>query len=315
MGQTIVNFDSVGDVTSPADRLTVLVCEPSGVQRQILGKRLEEAGFEVTGAQSGSQAMALINAGLCDILITGVELSDFSGFELCWRIKSDPSLAHIHTIVLSANGDLDRLTEALDSGADDFLRKPLIPAEFRARLRAASRIVRLQRRLLDEASNDVLTGVMNRRSIMRALDRALAQAREHARPVHLAMIDLDRFKAVNDTYGHAAGDAVLVHVARTARAFLTGEECFGRLGGEEFVLILPGLKRREAYHRCDALRARLEAAPVAIPDFDPIWITASLGLAGADGEPAGYDASLLFKEADAALYRAKETGRNQVCAA
>lgn len=300
----------------PADEpLTVLVCEPSGVQRQILTQRLEDQGYDVVCAASGTDALKIVSAGLCDIMISGVELSDFSGFELCWRIKADPAAAHVHTIVLSSNGDLARLTEALDCGADDFLRKPLVPAEFRARLRAASRIVRLQRRLLHEASNDALTGAMNRRSILRRLDRELTSVSQQARPLHIAMIDLDRFKSINDTYGHAAGDAVLVQLASLAELFVQEDEYFGRLGGEEFLLLMPGADAAKAAERSEAFRTRIAGTPVPIPDGAPLSVTASLGLAGFQSPAKPLSASQLLDRADAALYQAKQAGRNQVCAA
>lgn len=296
-------------------KLRVLVCETSGVQRQILSARLAEEGFEVETASNGQDAFTLIQANTSDILITGVELPDFSGLELCWKIKSDPDCAHIHTIVLSASNELARLAEALDSGADDFLRKPWNDAEFRARLRAASRIVRLQQRLVEEASIDALTGVMNRRSLLRSLERDLDSCRLSAAPIHLAMIDLDRFKSINDTHGHASGDAVLVHLAVLVRGFLKRGERFGRLGGEEFALVLPHTDRNSAEQRCEALRGLIEANPAPVPGGNVLAVTASLGLAGALGKSDEYSAALLLDQADEALYRAKSAGRNQVCLA
>lgn len=296
-------------------KLRVLVCETSGVQRQILSARLAEEGFAVEAASNGRDALTLIQANSADILITGVELRDFSGLELCWKIKSDPDCAHIHTIVLSASNELARLAEALDSGADDFLRKPWNDAEFRARLRAASRIVRLQQRLVEEASIDALTGVMNRRSLLRSLERDLETCKLSSAPLQLAMIDLDRFKSINDTHGHAAGDAVLVNLAVLVRGFLKRGERFGRLGGEEFALVLPHTDRDTAETRCEDLRRLIEANPAPIPGGDALPVTASLGLAGASGKPDQYNATDLLDQADEALYRAKSAGRNQVCLA
>ncbi len=293
--------------------LNVIVCEPSGVQRQILSKTLTPAGFHVFATASAGEALALIRSGVGEILMTGLELPDSSGFELCWNVKADPDTAHVHTMVLSAHSDVGRLTNALDAGADDFLRKPLVKAEFHARMRAASRIVRLQQRLSDEARRDALTGVANRRSFDAALTRALAEASSQDAPVSVAILDLDKFKAVNDTHGHTAGDMVLTEIARRARGFVTGEELFARLGGEEFVLLMPGLTLDAAVARAEALRQIIAASPVHIETEAPLPVTTSIGVASLTPDVVE-DAAAFLDRADTALYAAKTRGRNRVCA-
>ena len=297
------------------DVLNVIVCEPSGVQRQILARSLTSAGYHVYGASTASEALALIRSGVGDILMTGLELPDSSGFELCWQIKCEPETAHVHTMVLSAHTDIHRLTNALDAGADDFLRKPLVEAEFHARMRAASRIVRLQQRLANEARRDALTGVANRRSFDASLGRALREASAQGKPLSVSILDLDKFKLVNDTYGHTAGDMVLVEIARRARDFVRDNETFGRLGGEEFAFLLPDQALDQAKARLDEFRQIIADTPVDIDTSAPLPVTASFGVATLYGDADMEDASALMDRADTALYAAKDAGRNRVCAA
>ncbi len=295
------------------ERLNVIVCELSGVQRSILAKTLKNAGFNVFAAASAGEALALIRSGVGEILMTGLELPDSSGFELCWAVKADPDTAHVHTMVLSTHSDIGRLTNALDAGADDFLRKPLVEAEFHARMRAASRIVRLQQRLANEARRDALTGVANRRSFDSSLSRAMTEASQRGTPLSVCILDLDKFKLVNDTHGHTAGDAVLVEIARRARDFITNEEAFGRLGGEEFAFLLPGRTQDTARQRMDDFRQRVAATAVDIGTGTPLPVTASFGVATLYGDSDIEDAASLLNRADTALYEAKDRGRNRVC--
>ncbi len=295
------------------DRLNVIVCELSGVQRSILGRTLSHAGFNVFAAANAAEALALLRSGVGEILMTGLELPDSSGFELCWAVKADPETAHVHTMVLSTHSDIGRLTNALDAGADDFLRKPLIEAEFHARMRAASRIVRLQQRLANEARRDALTGVANRRSFDASLSRAMSEASQRGTPLSVCILDLDKFKLVNDTHGHTAGDAVLVEVARRARDFVLDGEVFGRLGGEEFAFLLPGQSEDQAAHRMEEFRRRIAGTSIDIGTGTPLPVTASFGVATLYGDADIEDAASLLDRADTALYEAKDCGRNRVC--
>lgn len=210
-----MHFEGDGDLQNA---LNVIVCEPSNVQRTIICTALENSGFTLHAATGGQQALSLLRGGIGDILVTSVELPDMSGLELCWKLKTLGESAHIQTIVLSSLKDNKRLAEALDAGADDFLRKPIDTLELQARIRAAARIVRLQKRLFDDAHNDALTGVANRRSFMQYFADAYQQAETQASPVSVIMIDLDKFKLINDTHGHAAGDDVLVTVANIGKS-------------------------------------------------------------------------------------------------
>lgn len=300
---------AVPDAPAP---LSVLVCETSRVQRKILRAMLEDGGFEVTEAGDSAEALEHIDLLAPDIFITGIEVGAMSGLEACWRLKAGAETSHIHTIVITASGQYVRLAEALDAGADDFIRKPFDGVEMKARLRAAARIVRLQRDLRGQAETDALTGAANRRAFTRALDREIAEAGRLSVPLGVVMVDLDHFKAINDTHGHASGDRVLVRTVTALKSELQGGEMLGRLGGEEFAVLLPRADERQALETAERLRVATEHLVVENDDGRPIPVTASLGLTILAADESLATGSDLLARADQALYRAKKRGRNRV---
>lgn len=308
----LLKSDALDSALVSADKLDIVVCEPSGVQRNIISQSMKETGCDVHAVENAGQALALIRGGIRDILITSFELPDMSEMELCWRMKSTSDLAHVQTIVLSAHDDQRRIAEALDSGADDFIRKPIQTLEMRARIRAASRIVRLQKRLYDDANKDALTGVSNRRCFIQLLDDQLRKGEQLAAPVCVVILDLDRFKSINDTHGHAAGDEVLKEVAHRTEAMLSEDEAFGRLGGEEFALLFYGRTLEQSRQRANDFRAVLANTAIAVSGDVKLNVTASFGVACSFDQTLATDQDCLFSRADAALYQAKTNGRNQV---
>ncbi len=301
-------------VEESGDTLQVVVLEPDTDERETLCATLSEAGLAALSAQSVAHAMQLIERSGADIFITAEDGEAATGLEACWRLKADAVTAHVHTIVLTASTDRERVAEALDAGADDFIRKPFDRVELKARLRAAARIVRLQRRLRAEAETDALTGAANRRAFLRALDREIEDARALRTPLALLMIDLDHFKRINDTHGHAAGDRVLARSVAAFKAELSSLEMLGRLGGEEFAVILPRADLAAAQAAAERLRLAAQHLRVENDRGEPISVTTSLGLACM--KPGAREtASDLLRRADEGLYAAKAGGRNQVMAA
>jgi two-component system cell cycle response regulator len=197
-------------------------------------------------------------------------------------------------------------------GVQDYLVEPLADGEVLTRVEAASRTKELREELVAQGARlesmlreDTLTGLSNRRAVLTQLAGMVSAARRHGHPLSIAILDLDHFKRINDTHGHKVGDDVLVAAAHAMGTHLRAEDQLGRLGGEEFLVLLPDTDREAAGHVAEKLRAEVADAPTPVP------VTVSIGVATWDGE-APED---LLHRADEALYAAKEAGRDRVLAA
>lgn len=302
--------DFQSDMSSEA--ISVLICESSSVQLRILSEAVRQAGYSVQTAQCAEEALKILRLMPVDIFVTGIEVGTMSGLEACWSLKSNCETESVYTIVVTASGEDRRLEESLDAGADDFIRKPVNMTELRARLRAASRLVRMQNQFRRLAETDALTGAANRRAFMQYLDIQTQNAGRDEIPLSVIMVDLDHFKLINDTHGHGAGDRVLVETVRAIQGCLRDGDMLGRLGGEEFCVILPGAGLHSAALAGERIRAAVEAMTIATEAGDPVPVTASLGVASLANSDLIVSPDALLQAADAALYHAKDSGRNRV---
>tara|TARA_R110001606_G_scaffold47517_1_gene120951 strand:- start:897 stop:1934 length:1038 start_codon:yes stop_codon:yes gene_type:complete len=304
--------DVMGGTLTYGDRLSVMICESSQVQLRILTQAVEDAGYSVEGAHSGEEVLARLKLMPSDILLTGIEVGEMNGLEVCWALKANPDTESIHTIIITASGQERRLEESLDAGADDFIRKPVNMTELRARLRAASRLVRMQKQFRQLAETDALTGAANRRAFMHCLEMETEQARRHGSNVCVVMIDLDHFKLVNDTHGHAIGDRVLIETVKAVQKCLRDRDLLGRLGGEEFAVVLHDTTIDQAANAAERIRAAIEAMQICNDQGQVVPITTSLGVSAAAADTGLDTPESLLAAADEALYEAKHSGRNRV---
>jgi two-component system, cell cycle response regulator len=284
--------------------MRIVVVDSSRTVLKAVSKLLESDRHAVVTFIDAREALDFIKSdGEAGVLITSVELTSMSGLDLCreTRLLSGRDRT-IYIILMSSNCEEHHLVKALDSGADEFIRKPLIADELHARLRSAERLLRLQGELIRLARVDPLTGVLNR--------RAFFEAAEHMAPTPFAaiMFDVDHFKDINDSYGHDVGDQVL-HVIGHEVSSRGG--VVGRLGGEEFAVLLEGANLEAGAGHAELLRASLAGLSFDT-GRDRLSVTCSLGVAA--GRP-GETIDQLLKRADAALYAAKAGGRNRVVAA
>jgi two-component system cell cycle response regulator len=292
----------------------VLIGEDSTVVREVLRWHLETDGFRIAECADGIEALELASKLRPDVILLGVELATIDGLVVLERMKANPELADIPVVFVTARTTTDDLVEGLRLGAHDYLFKPFEPAEVVARVRSAARISHLQEALrrrnaeLERISrSDSLTGLPNRREIDDQLASMLASGRRHGDNLAVAMIDIDHFKAINDTYGHAAGDAVLQEVARRLRDAARQEDLVGRWGGEEFMALLPRCDGTRVFEVCDRIRSAVAATPVDLPEGGSLDVTVSIGCTpGLDDE--------MVQRADTALYTAKQEGRNRTIA-
>jgi len=271
---------------------------------------LEARGHEVLPFADELDALAEIRADHCiEALITSAELKHISGVELCWETRLLATCRRpIYVLMMSSQYDQRSLIEALDSGADDFIGKPPLAEELYARLRAAERILSMQRELLRLAITDPLTGLCNRGGFFEHATEACARVAPPDGSLSAIILDVDNFKRINDSYGHEKGDEALRICARAARL---EEAVTGRLGGDEFALLLEHKPLPQAIEIAEDLRMRLAARPFDTGK-DRITLTWSVGVG--EGRPRDTVDQILAR-ADAALYDAKLGGRNRVVAA
>ena len=296
--------------------MRILIADDEAVSRRLLQATLEKWGHEVVTTNNGADAWEHLQQPEGPRLaILDWMMPRLDGLEVCRRVR-ERTVPYVYIVLLTARDERDDLVDALEAGADDFLRKPMNSGELRARLRAAQRILELQESLLaahealrHEASHDHLTGVWNRSAILDALARERQRNVRDGASLSIAIIDLDHFKKVNDTHGHQAGDGVLREAAQRIRRAIRPYDALGRYGGEEFLVVLPGCGAAEAREIAERIRLQICATAILAGDSS-LELTASLGVAGAAGREIDIDA--LIRAADDALYRAKDAGRNRV---
>ncbi len=289
--------------------MRIVVVDPSRTVLKIVTQLLEAGRHEARPFTDGFEALKYIKSDSeVDALITSVELQSMSGVDLCRETRLLATRGRpIYIVLMSSNYEQSKLIEALDSGADDFIGKPPATEELHARLRAADRLGTMQRELVRLATTDPLTGVLNRRAFFEQAEEACARAAAGG-TLSGIMTDIDHFKQINDAHGHNVGDLVLRIVAREIKA---KNEIVGRLGGEEFAIMLRDRPLAYAVAIAEALRQKLAALRLEA-DGKPVQFTGSFGVAE---WRSGESVDALLKRADVALYEAKAKGRNRVVAA
>ncbi len=298
--------------------MRLLIAEDNPMSCRMLEASLKKWGHEVVAAHDGNEAWQCLQADDAPVLaILDWEMPGIDGIDLCEMVRKLDRTVRPYLILLTARTDKEDLVAGLDAGADDYVSKPFDPDELRARVNAAERILELQLKLLraeetlrHQANHDALTGLLNRGAIVDQLRREFDRTCRNNEPVAVVMIDLDHFKKVNDTYGHPAGDEVLIELAKRMSDQMRSYEYVGRYGGEEFLAVLAGCDLAGAIQQAERLRHAVADEPFKLPGT-LLPITASLGVASSC-ELRHPSEELLLQLADTALYRAKDSGRNCV---
>lgn len=296
----------------------VLVLEDSSLDLEKIIATLQRDHDDVVPAENCGRALERALGEEFDLAIISLTLLDEDGLRLCSQLRSNERTRQAPILLMADDGDLNRVAKGLELGANDYLIKPLDRNELLARVRTQVRRRRYQDRLranyeqsLSMALTDSLTGVFNRRYVSAHLPRLLERALDSNKPVSVLMFDIDHFKVVNDTYGHDVGDEVLKEVASRASRNLRTFDLVARLGGEEFLVILPDTDGDAAALVAERLRERIGDQPFKLDHGVPdLTVTVSIGftIGGAPGDTA----DSLIKRSDDALYQAKRSGRNRV---
>ena len=295
--------------------MRVLIAEDDVTSRLLLKRVLENWGYEVTATRNGAEALQALEAEDAPRLaILDWMMPEMDGVDVCRRVRARETLQPPYIIMLTAVEDKKGVVTGLGAGADDYVGKPYDPDELHARLEVGRRLVeandatlKAQRALEILARTDPLTGVPNRRAIVEELEREAERATRDGGPLGLGMLDIDHFKLVNDTCGHDDGDAVLCEVVRRALGVMRRYDSFGRFGGEEFLVIVPGSGEGELREVLERIRRAVGSTPIVTGGHE-LAVTVSLGGAMRGRESADG----LIARVDDAMYTAKEQGRDRV---
>ncbi|HEY3411867.1 MAG TPA: diguanylate cyclase [Armatimonadota bacterium] len=293
------------------------MADDSLVMRRLLGSSLESWGYDVICAGDGGEAWAVLSQpDAPQIAVLDWMMPVHSGPELCRMVRGLRHNNYTYLILLTSRGLTQDTVEGLSAGADDYIVKPFERQELEVRLRVGRRIIDLhteliatRKVLLEQATRDALTKTWNRAAILETLDREASRCLREGIGLGVLMIDLDHFKRVNDTFGHQVGDEALREAARRIQGARRAGDSFGRYGGEEFIMVVPGCDDFRLFTLAERLRLLLGSEPFLISGHQ-LRLTASFGACCA-APGSAESAKDLVRSADSALYEAKRGGRNR----
>ena len=298
--------------------MKILVVDDDPLTLHMVVYRLRQWGHEVISCTDGNSAWKILADGVVpNVAILDWMMPGMNGPDLCQKIRSKKDCPYVYIVLLTGRNNPEDLIAGLDAGADDYLTKPCHLGELEARLRAGKRIVDLQNELISaretlrfQAMQDPLTQILNHGAILDDLLSEINRAHRERQPLSLILADLDDFKNVNDSYGHVAGDQVLIEVARRMRNCLRSYDAIGRYGGEEFLIVLPNSDDSSAIQLAERIRIAIFSEPFRFQNVD-LTVTISQGVTTWT-EPDSIPIEWLIQAADRALYGVKHSGRNAV---
>ena len=306
--------------------MKVLIAEDSAVARAVLESTLSSLGYEWITAEDGDTAWQLFLREAPDVVISDWLMPGLDGDELCRRVRRHDDGAYTYFILLTSLDAQAHVVRGMEAGADDYLHKPVDIDDLQSRLIAAARVnalhgrlaaqqvelEALNRALFEESRHDPLTRVGNRMALREQLTQLSGTAERYGHDYCIAIYDVDRFKAYNDTHGHLAGDNVLSAVAGALVSGARSGDAVYRYGGEEFVVVLPAQSLETAATAAERMRDAVASLAIPHPAAgEGAVVTVSGGVAKLEQSDAG-DFEAVLKRADASLYQAKAMGRNRI---
>lgn len=302
---------SIRKMAAHSSNINVLIAEDDVISCRALEKNLQDWGYKVFVTKNGEEAWEIINNGDIRLAILDWGMPKMDGLELCHKIRNEyqPKEEKYVYIILLTGRDLEEdIITGLSAGADDYITKPFSFMELKVRIQNGERIIALQDIILQKANTDSLTQLWNRKKILEILGQELNRNFRDNKPVGVILIDIDNFKSINDEYGHLIGDKVILEVASRLKENVRSYDKIGRYGGDELLLVLPGLGEKDAKKTAERLREAV-CAEIIQTEVGAINVTVSLGVAVSDNT-LSLSTKKILEESDLALYIAKARGRN-----
>jgi len=289
---------------------TILVIDDTISNLDIVNNFLID--YDVIAIDNGADAINIISSEKINLILLDIMMPDMDGYEVCKLLKSNKNTKDIPIIFLSSKADEDSIEMAYDIGGIDYVTKPFKPKELLAKVRRELYLQDLQEELKLLASTDPMTKLYNRRYFMEISKSILDLAKRNKRCSAIIMLDIDKFKNINDTYGHNIGDDAIILLSQTLQKFTRKSDVVSRWGGEEFVMLLSNTDFEGALVIAEKLRVTVENQVLVLEENQELKFTISIGVSAVDTQN-DLNIEAAINRADEALYEAKESGRNKVC--
>jgi diguanylate cyclase (GGDEF)-like protein len=287
----------------------ILLVEDDELSRDVLARRLARRGYEVVAVASAAEGLDRAQAEAFDLVLLDWMMPGMNGLEMLDRLRARATPSELPVIMVTARAESEAVVQALEHGANDYVTKPVQLDIAVARINTHVALKRGEERIRREATVDPLTGLYNRRHLMERMEQELVSARRYGHPLTCCVLDLDRYKEINDRHGHRAGDEVLAAVGRLLREQVRCTDLAARYGGDELVVLFPHTDATGACHLAERLLRHLRAQRFVGPN-GTFGVSASVGIAEVDASTR--TAADLIEAADRALYQAKRAGRDRI---
>ena len=292
----------------PPESMSVMIVDDTRPNVLVLQQALNSIGYNISVAFDGEMALDLIPKTKPDLILLDVMMPGANGFEVCKLLKKDPTVKDIPVIFITAMGMPKDVLEGFEAGAVDYITKPFNLQEVCARVKTHLTLSAAIKKLIQDSETDSLTGLFNRRTFMKKVENEAMRFKRNKKPFSLLFADIDFFKKINDTYGHAAGDEILIYISNILNTEKREIDQVARWGGEEFLILLPETNLEGAILQGNKVRELISAKPI-IHEGQEIQITMSFGVSEYSKDT---NIEKTIDQADQRLYLAKNSGRNKV---
>jgi len=289
---------------------TILIVDDTVTNLDILIELLDQ--YDVIDATNGKDAIEIANEEKIDLILLDIMMPEMDGYEVCKELQTNQNTKHIPIIFITAKTDENSIEKAYDIGGSDYVTKPFKPRELLSRVKKELQIQDMMNELKLLASTDPMTKLYNRRYFTKISEHSVDLAKREKQDISMIMIDIDKFKTINDTFGHQIGDDVIISLADILQQNKRKSDIVCRFGGEEFVILLPNTSKDGARIVAEKIRKDVENFRLSLKDDNQLRFTISSGIAVVELDQ-NRAIELALKKADDALYKAKESGRNKVC--